>query len=353
MSCIDRGKTGIYLTRMHNVYSYGVDTLDRSLSTEETPIAQFKMMESHMRHHYKYGSWAIYRIPFIQQYMYFWSQMLENKNMLGMPISESDMLVSVNIKDVLDCVAIASLSKKSVVWASSKPQHHLEASTMLATGSEPNNSDTLSSSDESNDNNDSQVAAMKHVYELTSEPLSLVMMSDAMSRALHEAGSSFDVDSAVISDEQLETYLKHVAKSDKKGDAAAAAVYDDELNGILSSVATITNIRTDVSSVNSRDIDSFFLPDPQSRSFLQEDCSFINAILLSKDREHQDSPDLYPCPATTLTPFCIQLIMNHFRIARNNMPPMAPNNDIRDITGRAPIPMDIFFMLNRKLFRPE
>ena len=282
-----------------------------------------------MRYHYKYGSWVVYRIPFIQQYMYFWTQMLENENMLGMPISKDDMLTTVNIKDVLDCVTIAALSKKSMIWSYREPQRHLEASTILP-GS--HNGDTSSSSDENNQ----QATAIKHVYELISEPLSLVMMADVMSRALREAGSGFDVDAAVISDEQLVSYLKLVSKP--------SSFNVEELKSTLNNV---TKIKDDVQNI-SRDIDDFA---DRPLSFLQGN-SFIDGILF-KNREHQDSPDLYPCPDATLTPFCIQLILNHLKVSRNNMPPIVPNNDVRDITGRVPIPIDIFFMLNRKLFRPE
>ncbi|GAN04252.1 hypothetical protein MAM1_0058d03712 [Mucor ambiguus] len=304
--------------------SYGVDTMT-TFSAVDTPLAQFKMLEAHLRHHYKYGSWVVYRIPCIQQYMYFWTQMLENKNILGMPISEGDMLMTVNIKDVHECVAIASLSKKSMVWAYREPERHLEASTILPGGPD---GDTSSSSD---DSSNQQPVAIKRVYELVSEPLTLVMMADAISRALGEAGGSFTVDAAVLTDEQVETYLKLVAKT-KQSSAATIDAY--EWTCILSTAKIL-----EPSSYQ------------QGASELLQSRS---SLVTTKSRDHQDSPDVYPCPADTLTPFCIQLIMNHFKVARNMMmPPLGPSHDIRDIIGRSAIPIDVFFMLNRKLFHPQ
>ncbi|CAO3616714.1 unnamed protein product [Mucor fragilis] len=309
--------------RVVMISSYGVDAMETS-SAVDAPIAQFKMLEAHLRHHYKYGSWVVYRIPFIQQYMYFWTHMLENKNMLGMPISEGDMLMTVNIKDIHECVAIASLSKKSMVWTYREPERQLKASTILPGGSD---GDTSSSSDDSNQ----QPVAIKRVYELVSEPLSLAMMADAMSRALREAGGSFSVDAAVLTDGQLETYLKLVAKTKQSG---AASIQADEWARILDAAESLqpSSYQQDISQLL------------ESRS----------SLATTKHRDHQDSPDVYPCPAGTLTPFCIQLILNHFKVARNTtMPPMVPSNDIRDIIGRSPIPIDVFFMLNRKLFHPQ
>lgn len=214
--------------------------------------------------------------------------MFENQNMLGMPISRVDMLITVNVKDVLDCVTIAALSKKSIVWSYREPQHHIEASTIIPGG---HGGDTSSSSDVSNQ----QATAMKCVYELTNEPLSLVLMANAMSRALRKAGSGFDVNAAVIFDVKLESYLKFVSK--------LSLLNVDELNSVLNDV---TVIEDEVQSI-SRAIDDFA---NRSSSFLQES-SFFDDILF-KNREHQDNPNLYPCPVATLTPLCIQLILNHF-----------------------------------------
>lgn len=303
--------------------SYGVDAMETGTATD-MPIAQFKILEAHLRHHYMYGSWVVFRIPFIQQYMYFWTQMLENKNILGMPISEGDMLMTVNIKDVHECVATASLSKKSMVWTYRKPQLQLQDSTIL-----PGRPDDDTSSSSDDNNNQQRVVAIKRVYELVSEPFTVTMMADAMSRALREAGSSFNVDAAILTDEQLETYLKLVAKTKQSG---AASIQADELNSILNATKTLKLSYP-------RDVLELL----QSRS-----------SLFMEHRDHQDSPDVYPCPADTLTPFCIQLILNHFKVARNMiMPPLIPNYDVRDIIGRSPIPIDVFFMLNRKLFRPQ
>ncbi|KAF1799277.1 hypothetical protein FB192DRAFT_1329414 [Mucor lusitanicus] len=291
-------KTMVYnpfAATMGRMVECGINVLDAAIRQDVKRIVM-----AHLRHHYKYGSWVVYRIPFIQQYMYFWTQMLENNNMLGMPISESDMLLTVNIKDVQECVAIASLSKKSMVIQQ-------------------------------------PAVAIKRVYELISEPLTLAMMADAMSRALREAGGSFGVNAAVLTDEQLETYLKLVAKTKQSG--AAAVDIDAWTRNILD---TAKILEPAASSSYQQGVSELL----QSRSFLAS----------TTNRDHQDSPDLYPCPADTLTPFCIQLIMNHFRVARNMpvSPPMLPSsNDIRDIIGRAPIPIDVFFMMNRKLFHPQ
>ncbi|KAL9549466.1 hypothetical protein MBANPS3_005194 [Mucor bainieri] len=314
--------------RIVMVSSYGVDTMETS-SAVEAPIAQFKMLEAHLRHHYKYGSWVVYRIPFIQQYMYFWTQMLENNNMLGMPISEGDMLMTVNIKDVHECIAVASLSKKSMVWTYREPERLMKASTILPGGPD---ADTSSSSSSSDNSSSQQPVAIKRVYELVSEPLTLAMMADAMSRALREAGAGFRVEAAVLTDEQLETYLKLVAKTKQSG---AGSIDAGEWARILGAAKVV--------------------PPSSYQQGISELLQSRSSLVTTKNRDHhQDSPDVYPCPADTLTPFCIQLIMNHFKVARNAMmPPLVPGNDVRDIIGRAPIPMDVFFMLNRKLFHPQ
>ncbi|KAI8640443.1 hypothetical protein BD408DRAFT_434198 [Parasitella parasitica] len=330
---VERGKNVLDVAiredvkRIVMISSYGVGAVEASF--EESPIDQFNMLESHMHHQLKYGSWVVYRIPFIQQYMYFWSLMFENKNVLGMPISIQDMLISVNANDVLDCVAIASLSKKSMVWAYHEPHRHLQASTILPGGPD---GDTSSSSDDNN----RQVKAIKRVYELTSEPQTLMMMAEAASQALREAGSGFDVDAVVISDEQLENYLKLVAKSGKD-----KSFVNSELDRTL---GKISKVKDDTKHIL-REVDDIPSLFSQSNSLIHD--------VLFKNRGHQDSSDLYPCPADTLTPFCIHLILNHFKVARNSLPPMAPNNDIRDITGRVPMPIDVFFMLNRKLLRSD
>jgi len=309
----------LYILALTLRNSFGVNTMEAS-SAVDAPILLFKMLEAHLRHRYKYGSWVVYRIPFIQQYMYFWIHMLENKNILGMPISEGDMLMTVNIKDVHECVAMASLSKKSMVWTYHEPERHLQASTILPGGPD---GDTSSSQ---------QPMVIKRVYELVSEPLTLTMMADAMSRALREAGGSYNVDAAVLTDEQLEIYLKLVAKTKQRD---AASMDATEWGRILDAA----KIRQ--SSSYQQGVSELL----QSRSSLAS---------TAKHRDHQDSPDVYPCPADTLTPFCIQLILNHFKVARNMvMPPLVLNNDIRDIIGRSPISMDVFFMLNRKLFHPQ
>ncbi|KAG2205061.1 hypothetical protein INT46_000034 [Mucor plumbeus] len=228
--------------RIVMISSYGADTVDKS--STKTPLAQFNILEAHVRYHYKYGSWVVYRILFIQQYMYFWTQMFENQNILDMPISENDMLVT------------------SMVWSYREPQQHLEAFTILSGG---HDTATSSSSDESNQ----QPTAIKRVYELTSEPLSLVMMADAMSRALREAGSDFDVDAAVISDEQLESYLKFVFKP--------SLLNVNELNNVLND---IFKIKDDIQN-SPRVVDDFA---NRPYSFLQGS-PFIDDILL-KNREH-------------------------------------------------------------------
>ena len=149
-----------------------------------------------------------------------------------------------------------------MVWSYREPQQHLEAFTILSGG---HDTATSSSSDESNQ----QPTAIKRVYELTSEPLSLVMMADAMSRALREAGSDFDVDAAFISDEQLESYLKFVSKP--------SLLNVNELNNVLND---IFKIKDDIQN-SPRVVDDFA---NRPYSFLQGS-PFIDDILL-KNREH-------------------------------------------------------------------
>lgn len=286
-----------------------------SSENKKTPAGQFNILEEHLRSCFKYGAWVVFRIPMIQQFMHFWSSMIENKSVIGMPITEANVLTTVNIKDVCECICQATLSKKSVIW--SQPL-------VDALGSD-------SSSDYSSHNKTENIpphTSLKRVYELTSDnALTLTMIAQALSDALKEEGFSSDVEPATITEEQLEGYLKFVSEE------PAAAKLESFFTTIFPDV--VAKIHTPYSGGLLSNFKSMFLS---------------NEVTKPSD---MDDPNWYPSPTIFLTPFCTEVILEHFRIARQPEIPMFPSNDIRDITGRDPIDLSCFFMKNRRQFRPE
>ncbi|KAI8080956.1 hypothetical protein BDF21DRAFT_338792 [Thamnidium elegans] len=240
----------------------------------------------------QYGAWVVFRIPLIQQFMHFWSSMIENKSVIGLPMSESDYLLTVNIMDVCECVCQAALSNKCSVWAN---QHE-----SIGSG----------------------------IYELTcAVPASPYLFSKALSEAVRKDGFDTDVEATVITDEQLENYLKFVSEGKKK-----------ETESFLSVVFQDKGLKRRKTSSESGLLKSFqsLFSDDKAKSSTYE----------------QDDPNWYPAPKY-LNPFCIELILDHFRNTRSPDMPNMPSSDVFDITGRAPIEISEFFMENRRQFRPE
>ncbi|ORE13220.1 hypothetical protein BCV71DRAFT_278714 [Rhizopus microsporus] len=235
-----------------------------------------------------FGKWIIFRVPFIQQYLHFWSKMVEDRRILGMPISQTDSLETVHIKDICACVAQAALSKMSMAWGAKYPQ--------------------------------------KRVYELRSVPsFTLYNMAKSLSESLKEDGQAPEIHSAVVTEEQMEHYLK-----------------------VLASGSSVTNMHRILGSMSlGVCIDSY------KPGILYSVYHGVGRIIFSAALKEEDDPRWYPCPAEVLTPFCIQLIMDHFKTARNpEWSPVVDNpTDIRDLTGNDPIPVSRFFMNNRRHFR--
>ncbi|KAI8971961.1 hypothetical protein BDF20DRAFT_948594 [Mycotypha africana] len=293
---------------------------------KETPIGQLRHLEDYTRQQYRYSYYIIFRLPFIQQFMYFWTRMMESRGMVGMPIDHSTYLTTVNIKDVCSCLAQASLSKKSMVWSTQRP---LDSSDTTARAEEYN--------DEGPDNNNPSTR-MRRIYELRSnQQMNFNMIAEALNFALREAGSNLKAEPVVVSEDQLEQYLMSIAK--KEG------------SGVLDSLDAIFPINM-INKVKQKHV---------------EVGAGINQVLLDAKNifhstqqgsqalsgDFQDNPEFYPRPSMVLTHAYIKLILNHFRSARNMKPPIAPCNDVRNITGREPIPLTDFFMSNRQQFRPE
>lgn len=290
-----------------------------SSEDKESPMGQFNMLEEYLRNCYKYGSWVVFRIPMIQQFIYFWSSMIENKSVIGMPLSESDMLPTVNIKDICECVCQAALSKKAIVWSQKQ--------------SGDNNDITSSSSSSNNEADDGRSVllrtAFKKIFELSSAtPMTLTSIAQTLSDALKEEGFDSDVEPAIVSEKQLESYLKFVSKE------PAISKIESHLTAIFPDV-----VSRKCSSSNSGLFYNF------KSIFISGDTA--------KPSHDLDDPNWYPSPSMFLTPFCIEVILDHFRIAHCPEVPMIPTNDVRDITGRNPTKLSYFFMKNRRQFRPE
>jgi hypothetical protein len=289
-------------------------------------MRQFYEIEEHLRQVHKYGYWIVFRLPFIQQYMHFWSHMIESKSVIGMPLHEMSMIYTVNMNDVCECLAQASLSKKAKVWDSCVPSHD---SLFSAYGNSDsgNNSETIEPTNK----------VFKRVYELIcTQPMNVSMIAESLTKALRETGFTVEIDPAMIEDDQLESYLKCIAEKDPK-----------ELVPLLDTTAPC---------VKPHDVGSL---QQGIRSTFTSASSTFESLFSSTDtsKKSHDQPSdpkyLLPCPADVLTPFGIQLILDHFRRARLSQEPILPNNDIRDVCGHEPIEFSDFFMRNRHQFRSE
>ncbi|CAO3674379.1 unnamed protein product [Rhizopus stolonifer] len=206
-----------------------------------SPLCQFQITENHLKQLNEYGNWVIFRIPFIQQYLYFWSQMISSQCVLGMPMSQTDHLETIHVKDICRCVAQAVLTKKSMVWQ------------------------TLE----------------KRVYDLRSTPsLNLSQMAKSLSDSLQHP----ELCSVIITEEQMECYLRMLSK-----DQAMTRLLESAAKGKVES--------------------------PRPGMVQQGIQSLIQ--VLSAPLGDEDRLKWYPDPAKVLTPFCIRLILEHFKVSRN------------------------------------
>lgn len=253
-----------------------------------SPISQFRDIEKHLETLEEYGKWIIFRIPFIQQYLYFWSKMVQSKAAMGMPISQTDLLETVHVKDICNCVTQVALTKKSMVW---------------------------------------EVGYVKkRVYDLRSTPaFTFQTMTKSLSDALKEKdGKRSEIHPVVITEEQMDAHLKELSK-----DVCGQGMAD-----LLKSVS----------------MEQFL--DAANPSLIRNMTSNIGKLFFGTCRAEKDSPRWYPRPNEVLTPFCIRLITDLFKISRNPEwnPVVGDPNDIRDITGSVPISISSFFMNNYHQF---
>ncbi|KAG0786321.1 hypothetical protein G6F16_009961 [Rhizopus arrhizus] len=235
----------------------------------------------------QYGKWVVFRISFIQQYLYFWTKMIESKAMMGMPIAQTDNLETVHVKDICNCVAQAALTKKSMVW-------------------------------------DAHVYLEKRVYDLKSVPsFTLHNITKSLLDSLKEDGGKVpDVHSVVLTEEQMRNYLQLVARGTKS----------KELTHLL-----------DSASIN--------LPPAAKPGLVQNTVYGLTRLLFTQTREEDDPnwcpypDDLTPFRIQLIMSH-FQLARNP-----QWMPVVGSPTDIRDITGRDPIAISKFFMNNRRRFR--
>lgn len=268
-------------------------------------MGKFKVLEENLRSNYKYGHWMIFRVPMIQQFFYFWSKMIEKKSIIGIPISESNMLETVNIRDVCACLSQSALSKKSNVWKN-RPLV---------------NTETIFEVDDNNNTGEEQEiyrnSVLKRVYQLTcTKPVNSLMIADAITAALKEEGFDSTVEPVIITEEELKNYLKTIAQEEQDF---------GEIN---------TGSSTFVS--NKEGSNSLFAGQTLSTRFNRPD--------------EPDCSEIYPRPSEFLSPLAIQLIIDYFEYTRSSFIPISPTNDVRDITGCDPVELNEFFMRNRRQF---
>lgn len=274
--------------------------------------------------------------------------MIENKSVIGFPISELNVLETVNVKDICESVSQAALSKKSMVWNQQQQQQEVNKDNF-----DNSSSDSSSSGNEADDNvideqrNKNHGSLLKRVYEIKCTlPMNPSMIAQALSNALQEEGYDAEVEPAVITEERLKDYLKCVSEQ-------GTATVDQVLNSILLGVVDATRRRQQSSSQGTQSATTAASGSHFSKLTGSIFGSSVGDAGEKTSRSSQDDPNWYPCPSEVLTPFCIQLIIDHFRVARCPEIPMFPSNDVRDITGREPVQLAEFFMNNRRQFRPQ
>lgn len=205
--------------------------------------------------------------------------MISSQCVLGMPMSQTDHLETIHVKDICRCVAQAVLTKKSMVWQ------------------------TLE----------------KRVYDLRSVPsLNLSEMAKSLSDSLQQP----ELCSVIITKEQMECYLRMLSK-----DQAMARLLESAAKGKIES------------------------PRP---GMVQQGIQSLKHIL-SAPLDDKDRLKWYPDPTKVLTPFCIRLILEHFKISRNPqwMPVVGGPTDVRDITAHDPISVSKFFKINHRRFKKD
>lgn len=141
------------------------------------PLHDYYKLEKYLEAEEKYGYWSIFRLPFIQQFFYFWANMVEN-GVLGLPLSKADLLYDANIQDICECLAQATLSKSHMVWSTN---------------------------------------AMKRVYELRCGPLTFEMIVSELSNALRESDGELKVKAITLTDDQFIRYLEYMSAQDHVG----------------------------------------------------------------------------------------------------------------------------------------
>lgn len=312
------------------------------LNEESSVLGKFCMLEEQLRDSYKYGYYAIFRTPMIQQFFYYWSEMIQKKHSLGLPISESNMLETVNIKDVCNCFAQAALSKKSMVWCNQIQDGQRAPS--ARSGNDDGSSDDTSTDEK----NIEESLSLKRVYNLTCTlPMNPLMISEAIRNACKKEGFDTHIKPVVIMEEQLKDYLETIAKEEQNS---------IELDALLSNITMSGNAVFDTSGDGNK----------QRASSADKSTTAANSGLFSNLKSmfisnaassgpihggEPDSPEWYPHPSMFLTPLYIKILLNHFRYARSPCPPIVlPTNDVRDITGCDPVELGEFFISNRRRF---
>ncbi|KAI9472049.1 MAG: hypothetical protein EXX96DRAFT_345094 [Benjaminiella poitrasii] len=274
--------------------SLGCDYM--SENDTESPMRQFKQAEDYFRNCFQYGYWLIFRIPLMQQFMYFWRNMIESKNKLGMPLPKDCTLMTVNVRDVLECISVACLSKKSSVWSAYSNQED-DTSSSDDLFELPNPAKSRGKLADA-----PRASGMKKMFMLKSmQPMSLKMIAESLMHALQEEGSNLKIDTMVMKDDELRSYLKFVS--------------EDSVGG-------------------------------------HSDSPLSEADVSKSKSHHEDHPAWNPVPKWDLMPFQVELMLDHFKMARFSDMPILLEDDIRDILGREPIELREFFMMNRRQFRP-
>lgn len=293
-------------------------------------MRQFYEIEEHLRQVYIYGHWIIFRLPLIQQFMHFWSHMVEHKSVIAMPLNKSNFIHTVNMNDVCECLAQASLSKKVMLWR--QPSDSYPGGDISAMDNATSSSEDSSESDEQDPDSIKSANALKRIYELITQPMNISMISKSLTKALRETGFTGDIEPAKMEEDQLESYLKFIAEQGKENSKKTDLSFD-----------AFTLYR------KSRNTRGAFSSASSVGKILFDGADTTNA---SHDQP-SDPKYLFPCPAQVLTPFGIQLILDHFRRARMPQGTILFYNDIRDITGHEPTELSDFFMGNRQSFHSE
>lgn len=286
---------------------------------KETPMGQFNELESYLRDSYKYGAWVVIRLPLIQQLLHFWSSMIDNKSVIGLPMTTDTYLTTINIGDVCECVAQAALSKKSSIWTYQE-----------GTNDEDDDDDSDYDIREPLDKSPPPTA-IKRVYELTTTvPMTLDLIAKTLSDAVKADGFDSDIEYAALTDDEVRSYLRFVAGSNKSDIEAhlSTAFPNKESNPKKQEDGLIFSTLKAFKALFITDLDEF------------------------KATHDQDDPNWYPSPKI-LTPFGIEYIIAHFQNARNSAVHIVPSLDVREITGHEPTELAFFFMKNRRQFRPQ